>query len=58
MVDTAKHTKLCIGEKNELEVKDFSARELDTIRMCFGFGCEKISIEEIQTSITTLLSVL
>lgn len=33
----------------ESELKELSERELDIIRMYFGFGREKASIEEIQT---------
>lgn len=40
---------IVLKARAESELKGLSARELDIIRMYFGFGREKASIEEIQT---------
>lgn len=39
---------IVLKARAESELKGLSARELDIIRMYFGFGCEKASLEEIQ----------
>ena len=40
---------IVLKARAESELKELSERELDIIRMYFGFGREKASIEEIQT---------
>lgn len=42
------HQAILLKAKAEDELKVLSERELDILRMYFGFGCEKATIEEIQ----------